>query len=52
VVPGAVYVQSDTPGGIMPAADLETGDYVTVLGIGVSATEIDVLIHVGGVAVA
>jgi hypothetical protein len=52
VVAGTVYVQSDTPGGIMPAADLEAGDYVTVLGIGVSTTEIDVLIHASGVAVA
>lgn len=47
VVIGTIYVQSDTPGGIMPAADLETGDYVTVLGIGVSASQIDL----NGVAV-
>lgn len=51
VVIGTIYVQSDTPGGIMPAADLETGDTVTVLGIGVSATEIDLNIHRSGVAV-
>jgi hypothetical protein len=51
VVPGTVYVLSDTPGGIMPAADLEAGDYVTVLGIGISATQIDLQIHASGVAV-
>jgi hypothetical protein len=51
VAPGTVYVQSDTPGGIMPAADLEAGDYVTVLGVGVSATEIDLNIHASGVTV-
>jgi hypothetical protein len=51
VVPGTVYVQSDTAGGIMPSADLEAGDYVTVLGVGVSATEIDLNIHASGVAV-
>jgi hypothetical protein len=51
VVPGTVYVQSDTPGGIMPAADLEAGDFVTVLGVGVSATDIDLNIHSSGVAV-
>jgi hypothetical protein len=51
VVPGTIYVQSDTPGGIMPAADLDPGDYVTVLGVGVSATDIDLNIHVSGVAV-
>jgi hypothetical protein len=51
VVPGTVYVQSDTAGGIMPATDLEAGDFVTVLGVGVSATEIDLNIHASGVAV-
>jgi hypothetical protein len=52
VAVGGVYVQSDTAGGIMPAADLESGDYVTVLGVGVSATQIDLQIHASGVAVA
>jgi hypothetical protein len=52
VTVGTVYVQSDTPGGIMPAADLESGDYVTVLGIGISATQIDMLVHASGVALA
>jgi hypothetical protein len=51
VTPGAIYVQSDTPGGIMLAADLEAGDFVTVLGIGVSASQIDLNIRVSGVAV-
>ena len=51
VVVGTIYVQSDTPGGIMPAADLETGDFVTVLGVGVSASQIDLNIHRSGVAV-
>jgi hypothetical protein len=51
VAVGTIYVQSDTPGGIMPAADLETGDTVTVLGIGVSASQIDLNIHRSGVAV-
>ena len=51
VAPGTIYVQSDTPGSIMPAADLEAGDFVTVLGIGVSASQIDLNIRVSGVAV-
>jgi hypothetical protein len=51
VTVGTIYVQSDTPGGIMPAADLEAGDYVTVLGVGVSASQIDLNIHRSGVAV-
>jgi hypothetical protein len=41
VVPGTVYVQSATPGGIAPAADLASGHRVTVLGVGVSASEIE-----------
>jgi hypothetical protein len=51
VAVGTVYVQSDTPGGIMPAADLETGDYVTILGVGTTASNIALGIMVSGVAV-
>jgi hypothetical protein len=40
VAPGRVYVGSDTPGGIMPEEDLETGDYCSILGYGVNATTI------------
>ena len=31
---GETYVASDTAGGIMPIGDLETGDYVTIIGVG------------------
>ena len=51
VAVGAIYVQSDTPGGIMPSVDLETGDFVTILGIGTTASNIAVGITVSGVAV-
>ena len=51
VAVGTVYVQSDAPGGIRPAADNGRGDFVTVLGIGISASQIDLKIHVSGVAV-
>ncbi len=40
VAVGTIYVQSDTPGGICPAADLGAGEEVTVLGVGISATQI------------
>lgn len=50
VAVGTIYVASDTAGGIMPAADLETGDYTSILGIAVSTTELDLQIHNGGVA--
>lgn len=40
VVPGTIYVQSATAGGIAPAADLAGGHNVTVLGVGISASQI------------
>jgi hypothetical protein len=52
VAVGTIYVQSDVPGGIRPAADNASGDFVTILGVGVSATEIDLFIRPSGVAVA
>lgn len=48
---GTIYVQSDVPGGIRPAADNGSGDFVTILGVGISATEIDLFIRASGVAV-
>ena len=50
VAVGTVYAQSDVPGAIRPVADNGSGDYVTVLGIGVSASQIDLKIHPSGVA--
>lgn len=37
---GAEYLQSDTPGGICPRADLASGEYVVPLGYAKSATEL------------
>lgn len=51
VVVGEIYVLSDTAGGIMPEGDLETGDYVAVLGVGISTTQIRMGILNSGVAV-
>lgn len=51
VAVGEIYVASGTAGGIAPKADLATGDYVTVLGIGVAANAIALAIHNGGVQV-
>lgn len=44
LTPGKIYVLSDTPGGIMPADDLETGDYVTIVGVAVSTTQLKIKI--------
>jgi hypothetical protein len=51
VAVGTIYVQSDVAGGIRPSADNASGDFVTIIGVGVSATEIDVRIFASGVAV-
>lgn len=40
VTPGVAYYASDTAGGICPFADLESGDWPTIIGIGYSATQI------------
>lgn len=51
VTVGTIYVQSATAGGIAPSADLLAGDYVTILGVGISASLIDLDIKASGVAV-
>jgi len=47
---GAVYVVSTTAGGIAPVADLGSGDYVTLLGIATTATNLKISISVSGIA--
>lgn len=47
---GEVYVLSEA-GGIAPEGDLLSDDYVTVLGVGISATVLAVNIQVSGVQV-
>jgi hypothetical protein len=49
---GIVYCLSSTPGGICPSADIATGDYNTIIGIGTSVTAIDVKLHAAGAATA
>lgn len=47
---GAVYVQSATAGGIAPEADIASAEYVTVLGVASSATNLKIKLHSTGVA--
>ena len=47
---GAVYVVSTNAGGIAPVADLGSGDYVTLLGIATSATNLKISISVSATA--
>lgn len=51
VVVGKVYVVSATAGGIAPSTDLATGMWTTVLGVGISATQISLKRQVSGVQV-
>jgi hypothetical protein len=50
VVQGTIYLGSDTAGGIRPAADLNSGDAVSVLGVAVSTTKLKLNIWNTGVA--
>ena len=48
---GEIYVLSANAGGIAPEADNGSGEYVTTLGIGKTATVMKVSINASGVAV-
>jgi hypothetical protein len=41
LVVGQDYMLSDTPGAIAPVSDAVSGDYVTVLGVAISVTELN-----------
>ena len=50
VVVGGVYVLSGDPGLLADVGDLASGDFTTILGIGLTSTTIKIGIIVGGVA--
>lgn len=52
VAVGVVYCLSSTAGGICPNADIATGDYNTVIGIGTSTSVIEVQPLAAGAATA
>lgn len=45
---GVVYVLSSTAGGIAPAADLASGDYTTILGVGIGSNKIKMNVFPSG----
>lgn len=49
VVAGSAYYLSDTPGGLIPVADLGTGEYPCLIGMATSASVISVGIKYTGV---
>lgn len=51
VAAGESYFLSDTAGAICPEGDLASGEYTSLIGFGVSTTQIDVNIQKSGVAV-
>lgn len=50
VTTGEIYVQSATAGGIAPKADLASGHYPVIIGIGTSASLLKLSMFRGGVA--
>lgn len=46
---GTVYCLSSTAGGICPAADIASGDYLTVIGVPLSTSILDVMVKESGV---
>lgn len=52
VAASVAYYLSPTAGGICPVADLSSGDYAVVLGLGTSTTVIEVDIQEAGAALA
>lgn len=50
VVVGTIYCLSATLGGICPNADLASTNYVTVIGVGISATVIQLALNTTGIA--
>jgi len=48
ITAGEIYVLSGTAGGIAPEADLASGDYVTILGVGKDADTMTIHIYASG----
>ena len=51
VTVGEIYVASGTAGGIAPVADLAQGDYVFIVGVGLTASSLKLLMYSSGVQV-
>lgn len=51
VAVGTIYVVSGTAGGICPSSDLASGDWVTIVGIGTTTSNIQLLFLASGVQV-
>ena len=52
VVVGTVYAVTDTAGGLGDFAERATPDFVTIIGIGITASQIMVNIDMSGIAIA
>lgn len=48
---GTIYVLSGTAGGVCPASDLTSGDYVSLLGVAITAANLKLNINNSGVQV-
>jgi len=52
VVTGTIYALGETAGGIIPSADLSSGEYVSIVGVAISASVIRLGIKSYGAALA
>lgn len=52
IAAGVIYVVGAGPGGIAPSADISTGNFVTIIGVGLNTTNIQIGINRSGVAAA
>lgn len=49
LVVGVTYSAGQTPGSVVPMVDLTTGDYVTIVGVAATATQMDLAIKATGI---
>lgn len=51
VVVGTIYLTSDTPGGIRAAVDVDSGDWLSIIGVGKTAALLDIIGYNSGIQV-
>ncbi len=52
IAAGVIYIVGAGPGGIAPSADISTGNFVTIIGVGLNGTNIQIGVNRSGVAAA
>jgi hypothetical protein len=52
IAAGVIYVCGAAAGGIAPSADIGTGNFVTIIGVGLNGTDLQIGVNQSGVAAA